>query len=182
MIDLDSQGSMTSIFGGQVRDEWQTVFPLLARDYAESLQAENRARMARGEPPLPLEDTLAEALKIRAGDVAAKTHWPNIDLIGAQLNLYWAEFQVPVWRAARPAASLATALVPVPNLRRWYRWKTAAGWSQGRPPSLPRCQRPNCVKCHFTVSAAQVRGAIDGKPIMAFLPLSLPSSLPSFLN
>jgi chromosome partitioning protein len=27
-----------------------------------------------------------------------KTHWPNIDLIGAQLNLYWAEFQVPVWR------------------------------------------------------------------------------------
>ena len=26
------------------------------------------------------------------------THWPNIDLIGAQLNLYWAEFQVPVWR------------------------------------------------------------------------------------
>ncbi|KKL17677.1 hypothetical protein LCGC14_2483160, partial [marine sediment metagenome] len=27
-----------------------------------------------------------------------KTHWPNIDLIGAQLNLYWAEFQIPVWR------------------------------------------------------------------------------------
>ena len=27
-----------------------------------------------------------------------KTHWPNIDLIGAQLNLYWSEFQIPVWR------------------------------------------------------------------------------------
>src|SRR6056297_473343 len=25
-------------------------------------------------------------------------HWPNIDLIGAQLDLYWAEFQIPVWR------------------------------------------------------------------------------------
>ena len=32
VIDLDSQGSITSIFGGQVADEWQTVFPLLARD------------------------------------------------------------------------------------------------------------------------------------------------------
>ena len=98
VIDLDSQGSMTSIFGGRVADEWGTVFPMLARDYAEALQAENRARMARGEPPLPLDDTLAEALKMRAPDLAQRTHWPNIDLIGAQLNLYWAEFQVPVWR------------------------------------------------------------------------------------
>ena len=31
MIDLDSQGSMTSIFGAQVADEWGTVFPLLAQ-------------------------------------------------------------------------------------------------------------------------------------------------------
>ncbi|MGR3573095.1 AAA family ATPase [Brevirhabdus sp.] len=98
VIDLDSQGSMTSIFDGRVADEWQTVFPLLARHYATHLQAENRARMARGEPPLPLDDTLAEALKIRAGDLVQTTHWPNIDLIGAQLNLYWAEFQIPVWR------------------------------------------------------------------------------------
>ncbi|MBL9059825.1 MAG: AAA family ATPase [Mangrovicoccus sp.] len=98
VIDLDSQGSMTSIFGARVESEWQTVFPLLARDYAESLQAENRARMGRGDSPLPLDDVLAEALKIRAPDLARKTHWPNIDLIGAQLNLYWSEFQVPVWR------------------------------------------------------------------------------------
>ena len=48
VIDLDSQGSMTSIFGGKVADEWQTVFPLLARHYATHLQAENQpARGAR---------------------------------------------------------------------------------------------------------------------------------------
>ncbi|MBM7070219.1 AAA family ATPase [Actibacterium sp. 188UL27-1] len=98
VIDLDSQGSMTSIFGGRVADEWQTVFPLLARDYAENLQAENRARMGRGDPPLPLDDMLAAALKLRSQDLIQTTHWPNIDLLGAQLNLYWAEFQVPVWR------------------------------------------------------------------------------------
>ena len=34
VVDLDSQGSMTSIFGGRVADEWQTVFPLIARHYA----------------------------------------------------------------------------------------------------------------------------------------------------
>ncbi len=98
VIDLDSQGSMTSIFGGRVEDEWQTVFPLLARHYGEHLRAENQARLDRGEPPLPLDDTVAQAMELKAQDIAQKTHWPNIDLIGAQLDLYWAEFQVPVWR------------------------------------------------------------------------------------
>jgi len=98
VIDLDSQGSMTSIFGGRVADEWQTVFPLLARHYAGYLRAENQRRLDRGENPQPLDDTLGEALGIRTQDLVQGTHWPNIDLIGAQLNLYWAEFQIPVWR------------------------------------------------------------------------------------
>lgn len=111
VIDLDSQGSMTSIFGGTVADEWQTVFPLLARDYAENLQAENRLRMGRNEPPLPLDDMLADALKVSSSDVIQSTHWPNIDLIGAQLNLYWAEFQIPVWRMTLKGWKLWDALI-----------------------------------------------------------------------
>lgn len=98
VIDLDSQGSMTSIFGGKVADEWSTVFPLLARHYATQMQAENQARALRGETPTPIDDGLTDALTITAQDLIQPTHWPNIDLIGAQLNLYWAEFQIPVWR------------------------------------------------------------------------------------
>ncbi|MDU8912138.1 AAA family ATPase [Aestuariicoccus sp. MJ-SS9] len=98
VIDLDSQGSMTSIFGGKVADEWQTVFPLMARHYARYLQGENQRRLDRGEAPQPLDDTLSDALEVRSEQLIQKTHWPNIDLIGAQLNLYWAEFQIPVWR------------------------------------------------------------------------------------
>lgn len=98
VLDLDSQGSMTSIFGGQVADEWATVFPLLARHYARHLRGENQRRMDRGEPPIPFDDTLSEALDVTAQSLIQPTHWPNIDLIGAQLNLYWAEFQIPVWR------------------------------------------------------------------------------------
>ena len=98
VVDLDSQGSMTSIFGGRVADEWQTVFPLIAGHYARHLQVENRARVGRGEAPVALDATLSEALKIAPDSVVQKTHWPNIDLIGSQLNLYWAEFQIPVWR------------------------------------------------------------------------------------
>lgn len=113
VVDLDSQGSMTSIFGGRVADEWQTVFPLLARHYAMHLQAENRRRMERGEGPVSLDETLAEALALRAGDLIQKTHWPNIDLIGAQLNLYWAEFQVPVWRMQGRGWKLWDALTDV---------------------------------------------------------------------
>jgi cellulose biosynthesis protein BcsQ len=110
VIDLDSQGSMTSIFGGRVADEWGTVFPLLARHYATHLQGENRARAARGEPPQPLDPVLGDALKLGAADVISRTHWPNIDLIGAQLNLYWAEFQIPVWRMAARGWKLWDAL------------------------------------------------------------------------
>ncbi|OCX66419.1 chromosome partitioning protein [Thioclava sp. SK-1] len=98
VIDLDSQGSMTSIFGGKVADEWETVFPLLARHYASYQQKANQGRIDRGEAAVPLDETLTEALKIRAPEIIQKTHWPNIDLIGAQLNLYWSEFQIPVWR------------------------------------------------------------------------------------
>ena len=113
VVDLDSQGSMTSIFGGTVQDEWQTVFPLVARHYAQHLQAENRSRLARGDGPLPLDDPLPEALKIRSKDIVQKTHWPNIDLIGAQLNLYWAEFQIPVWRMTLRGWKLWDALTEV---------------------------------------------------------------------
>ena len=98
VIDLDSQGSMTSIFGGKVADEWGTVFPLLARHYGAHLRRDNQARLDRGEAPVPLDETLGEALGLTSADVIQPTHWPNIDLIGAQLNLYWAEFQIPVWR------------------------------------------------------------------------------------
>jgi chromosome partitioning protein len=97
-VDLDSQGSMTSIFGGRIEDEWGTVFPLIAGHHARHVQAANRARLERGEAAAPLDDTSAAALEIEAQALVQRTHWPNIDLLGAQLNLYWAEFQMPVWR------------------------------------------------------------------------------------
>lgn len=110
VVDLDSQGSMTSIFGGQVADEWGTVFPLLARHYARHLRVSNAGRIDRGEAPIPIDDTLNEALKVTAEELIRPTHWPNIDLIGAQLNLYWAEFQIPVWRIAARGWKLWDAL------------------------------------------------------------------------
>lgn len=99
-IDLDSQGALSSMFGVRAEDEWQTVFPLLARHYGETLRTDNQRRIDRGEPPVALDDTLAKALKIRASDLIRPTHWPNVDMIGAQLTLTRAEFQIPLWRMA----------------------------------------------------------------------------------
>jgi len=110
VIDLDSQGSMTSIMGGTVEDEWSTVFPLIAKDFAKGLAAENQVRKAADLAPLPMDETLEEALKTTADDIIQPTHWPNIDLIGAQLNLYWAEFQIPVWRQSLRGWKLWDAL------------------------------------------------------------------------
>jgi chromosome partitioning protein len=113
VIDLDSQASMTSIFGGNVEDEWQTVFPLLARHYAKHLQSDNQRRMDRGENPISLDDTLTKALGGKAQDLIQATHWPNIDLIGAQLNLSWAELQVPIWQMQGRSWKLWNALTDV---------------------------------------------------------------------
>ncbi len=113
VVDLDSQGSMTSIFNGHVKDEWQTVFPLMARHYGQCLQQDNRRRIDRGDSPLPLDETLSDALKVRTQDVIQSTHWPNIDLIGAQLNLYWSEFQIPVWRMQSRGWKLWDALTDI---------------------------------------------------------------------
>lgn len=110
VVDLDSQGSMTSIFGARAADEWQTVFPLLARHYGEHLRADNQRRLDRGEAPQPIDDMLADAMKMQASDIIQPTHWPNIDIIGAQLNLYWSEFQIPVWRMAARGWKLWDAL------------------------------------------------------------------------
>ena len=110
VIDLDSQGSMTSIFGGRVEDEWSTAFPILARHYGEHLRTENLRRLDRGDPPQPLDENLTAAMQMTAQDVIQPTHWPNIDLIGAQLNLYWTEFQIPVWRMAARGWKLWDAL------------------------------------------------------------------------
>ena len=109
-IDLDSQGSMTSFFGGKVQDEWQTVFPLIAKHYGTNLQMENRNRFERGDPPIPMDDALTGAMSLDTKSIIQKTHWPNIDLIGAQLNLYWAEFQIPVWRMTNRGWRLWDAL------------------------------------------------------------------------
>ncbi|MEP2426644.1 MAG: AAA family ATPase [Tateyamaria sp.] len=100
VIDLDSQGSMTSVFNGKAEDEWQTIFPLLARHYGSYLRQDNQRRMDRGDPPNAIDEMLTTALDITAQDIIQSTHWPNIDLIPAQLNLYWSEFQIPVWRMA----------------------------------------------------------------------------------
>src|SRR5512134_3388216 len=69
VVDLDSQGSMTSLFGGRVADEWGTVFPLVARDYALGLREENRRRVERGDPPQPFDELLETALPKSAQDV-----------------------------------------------------------------------------------------------------------------
>ena len=106
-------GLLGEILGGKVADEWQTAFPLMAKHFAQAMAEENDIRRAAGRPDLPLDETLAEATRITAADVIQSTHWPNIDLIGAQLNLYWAEFQVPVWRM---------------QLRSWPLWDALQGF------------------------------------------------------
>jgi chromosome partitioning protein len=97
VVDLDSQGSMTSIFGGRSPMNGRRSFRCWRGITPATCGPRTGRAGQRGEAP-PLDETLTEALKLSTADLVQTTHWPNIDLIGAQLNLYWAEFQIPVWR------------------------------------------------------------------------------------
>ena len=86
VIDLDSQGSMTSrCSAGKVEDEWQTAFPLLARHYAEhTCVPKTVARHGPGRGSrIALDETLergAEAFDRRVSDsddplAQYRSHW-----------------------------------------------------------------------------------------------------------
>ena len=89
VVDMDSQASMSTLFGTQAADEQETAYAVLAWDRAhhEIAQAEDR----------DVDPDIQAAASLTADDVIRPTHWPSIDILAAQLNLYWAEFQVPVW-------------------------------------------------------------------------------------
>lgn len=94
VVDMDSQASMSTIFGVLAEDEAETAYAVLAWDRARHLR--DRA-VAEGRTEESLDEDVREALAFDADTLIKPTHWPNIDILPAQLNLYWAEFQVPVW-------------------------------------------------------------------------------------
>lgn len=87
VVDMDSQASMSTIFGVSAEHEAETAYAVLAKDRALHAQRTGAS----------LDDEMREALETTADDVIKPTHWPSVDILPAQLNLYWAEFQVPVW-------------------------------------------------------------------------------------
>lgn len=88
VVDLDSQASMSTLFGETAKDETETAYAMMAWD---------RARAQHAEAPNAVDPALKDYLDITADDLIRPTHWPTIDILPAQLNLYWAEFQIPVW-------------------------------------------------------------------------------------
>ena len=92
VVDLDSQASMSTLFGTPAEDEAGTAYAALAWDLAKH----------KCPTASPHENGEGSFAGLTADDLIRPTHWPTIDILPAQLNLYWAEFQVPVWLQANP--------------------------------------------------------------------------------
>ena len=69
VVDMDSQASMSTIFGTVAEHEAETAYAVLARD---------RARHAE-RSGLALDEDMKAALETRADDVVRPTHWPSRD-------------------------------------------------------------------------------------------------------
>ena len=93
VIDLDSQASMSTMFGAMAENETQTAYSVLAWHRARHVAAS----LGLDPDDDSLDPDIRDAARVTADDVIFGTHWPSIDILPAQLNLYWAEFQVPVW-------------------------------------------------------------------------------------
>jgi chromosome partitioning protein len=100
VIDMDAQARLTALFKSADSRPDQSVFALLASHYAQQLRADNQRRLDRGETPQPLDTALSAALKRPTQALIRATHWPNIDLIAADMSLSAAEFQLADWRLA----------------------------------------------------------------------------------
>lgn len=104
VIDLDSQASMSALFGVTAEDERQTAYALMAWDRARTELARAGQDTSSSGPKggRTDQDSPDPWLDLTADDLIRPTHWPTVDILPAQLNLYWAEFQIPVWlQAAR---------------------------------------------------------------------------------
>lgn len=104
VIDLDSQASMSALFGVTAEDERQTAYALMAWDHARTELARVGQDTSSSSPKggRTDQDSPDPWLDLTADDLIRPTHWPTVDILPAQLNLYWAEFQIPVWlQAAR---------------------------------------------------------------------------------
>jgi chromosome partitioning protein len=140
LIDLDSQASMTSVFGGSVvADEWQTVFlsPAIMRKHLRSDFFQRRMDGATTGPAD--EDADREALGVTAQTLIRKPTGPN-DLIGAQL--VWA---IPSQRMQGRGWKLWDALTD--TLGRTACWTTTTSSSSIPLPSAPDDQRPLRTSC-----------------------------------
>lgn len=109
IIDTDPHGHITSLFGKQPLNKWETIFPLIAKNYAGRLVEENQARLSRGESPQALNDMLDKARQFKAEDLISRTYWPNIDILSSSSHLHSLEFQVSKWSA---------------DTRTWKSWNT----------------------------------------------------------
>jgi chromosome partitioning protein len=115
VIDLDPQARLTrQLAPPHTPLPDAGILPALARHYAEHLQAENRVRLSLGQPPLPLDETLAKALTTSLADLVTASRWPGLDLLGAALPLAGAEAEMTVWastaRGWQPHSALRTRL------------------------------------------------------------------------
>lgn len=102
-INLDGQGHLTrALARPDSPSNPEGILPALARHYAEHLQAENRARIVLGQPPLPLDETLARALALRLPDLIRPSRWAGIDLLGSGPDLVAADPEMATWMLTAP--------------------------------------------------------------------------------
>lgn len=117
LIDADPAGRLGRALHLPVQEDanpespGQGVAGLIARSAALYLRRLNAARLDRGEAPLPMDERLTAALRLRAQDLIRPSFWPGLDVMPASTALFQADQQIAGWRMM---------------LRNWQPWQALA--------------------------------------------------------
>ncbi|WP_417525618.1 ParA family protein [Marinovum sp.] len=123
VIDLDPQAELTQQLTRSPLTEDRSVVPMIARHCGTQLRQENRRRLDHGEPTVPMEAAMDQAMERSAADAITASRWPGVDLLGAGPALHRLGLQIPLWqsqvRSWRPWQALGDQLAAEGVLARY---------------------------------------------------------------
>jgi len=103
VIDLDPSGALTvQLPAPDLTPALPGLSELLARHYGEHLQAENRARLARGADPLAVNEALAAPLARSVQDLVRPSLWHRLDVLPSDASLWESTLQMAEWSQSAP--------------------------------------------------------------------------------
>ena len=109
VLDLTPSGALTAALSPSEAPQGR-LHDLMARHFAQHLQAQNRERLARGADPLAVDEALAAPLALDSAALISPTAWHRLDVLPGGAALWDLNLSLAGWTRQAASWSLWQAL------------------------------------------------------------------------